>query len=74
MRAPKLPFLIPGVGAQGGDLHKAVEYGTMNDGVILINISRGVIFASKETDFASAAAKELERFNTRINQVRAGAV
>ncbi|MGB5106086.1 MAG: orotidine-5'-phosphate decarboxylase [Candidatus Zixiibacteriota bacterium] len=74
MRAPKLPFLIPGVGAQGGDLHKAVEYGSMNDGMVVINISRGVIFASKDTDFASAAAKELERFNTRINQVRAGAV
>ena len=74
IKAPKLPFLIPGVGAQGGDLHKAVEYGTLGDGLVIINISRGVIFASKEQDFASRAASELDRFNTRINQVRAGAV
>lgn len=74
MKAPKLPFLIPGVGAQGGDLHKAVEYGTLGDGIVVINISRGVIFASKDEEFAAAAAKELDRFNTRINQVKAGAV
>ncbi len=74
LKAPKLPFLIPGVGAQGGDLHKSVEFGTAGDGLITINISRGVIFSSKEADFASAAADSLEKFNQRINQVRAGAV
>ncbi|MCC6963451.1 MAG: orotidine-5'-phosphate decarboxylase [candidate division Zixibacteria bacterium] len=74
LKAPKLPFLVPGVGAQGGDLHKAVEYGTAGDGLVIINISRGVIFASNKDDFAAAAADSLDRFNVRINQVRAGAV
>ncbi len=68
--APQLPFLIPGVGAQGGDLAKAVEYGTMMDGKIVINISRGVIFASKGEDFAVAAADALKAFNFRISQLR----
>lgn len=44
--APDLPFLIPGVGAQGGDLDKAVDYGTRNDGIIVISISRGILYAS----------------------------
>lgn len=70
LKAPQLPFLIPGVGAQGGDLNKAVEYGTMNNGMILVNISRGVIFASKDQNFATAATEALQAFNFRINQSR----
>ena len=42
--APKLPFLIPGIGAQGGDLEKSMQYGNDN-GVAIINISRGISFA-----------------------------
>ncbi|MEE9574147.1 MAG: orotidine 5'-phosphate decarboxylase / HUMPS family protein, partial [Candidatus Neomarinimicrobiota bacterium] len=42
--APKLPFLIPGIGAQGGDLEKSMQYGNDN-GVAVINISRGISFA-----------------------------
>jgi orotidine-5'-phosphate decarboxylase len=68
--APQLPFLIPGVGAQGGDLAKAVEYGTMLDGTVVINVSRGVIFASKDENFADAAAEALSGFNFRISQLR----
>ena len=70
LRAPQLPFLIPGVGAQGGDLSKAVEFGTMLDGIVVINVARGVIFASKGTDFAAAAAEALQAFNFRIAQMR----
>jgi orotidine-5'-phosphate decarboxylase len=70
LKAPQLPFLIPGVGAQGGDLSKAVEYGTMNGGIVVINISRGIIFASNGPDFAKMAGEALQAFNFRINQFR----
>ena len=43
--APDLPLLIPGVGAQGGNLEKSMKYGN-KDGKCLINVSRGIIFSS----------------------------
>jgi len=63
-----LPFLVPGVGAQGGDAEAAVEYG-LADGVGLVNSSRGIIFAGEDADgrgpayfdAAGAAAKRLKR-------------
>ena len=54
--APDLPFLIPGVGAQGGDIQKVFENSGPSS---LINISRSVIFASGGPDFAQAARKEI---------------
>ena len=51
--APKLPFLIPGIGAQGGDLEKSMQYGNKN-GVAIINISRGISFVG---DMSSQAIK-----------------
>ncbi len=68
--APELPFLIPGIGAQGGDLEKAVSYGTADGGVITINVSRGVIFASTGRDFAEKAAQALADFNSQVAQIR----
>ena len=54
--SPDLPFLIPGVGAQGGDLESAVKYGATRNGVgPVINASRAVIYASRMVDFADAA-------------------
>lgn len=51
-------LLVPGVGAQGGNLEEVCSYG-MNENVgLLINSSRGIIYASKEEDFAAAAANE----------------
>jgi orotidine-5'-phosphate decarboxylase len=66
-----LPFLVPGVGAQGGNARAAVEYG-LADGVGLVNSSRGIIFAGEDArgDFfeaAGAAAKQLRR---RLNEYR----
>ena len=49
--APELPFLIPGVGAQGGDLEKSMQYGNEN-GLALISISRGIIFSGDKTEKA----------------------
>lgn len=58
---PKSFLLVPGVGAQGGDLQDVCKYG-MNDSVgLLINSSRGIIYASNKEDFAEAASlKALE--------------
>jgi orotidine-5'-phosphate decarboxylase len=54
--APELPFLIPGVGAQGGDLAFAARHGRTRDGLgPVINASRSILYASRMTDFADAA-------------------
>lgn len=54
--APELPFLIPGVGAQGGDLAAAVRFGRTRGGLgPIINASRSVLYASRKVDFAEAA-------------------
>ncbi len=52
--ANNLPMLIPGIGAQGGDLKKSMKYGNKN-GVALINISRGISFAG---DLSTSAIKD----------------
>ena len=62
---PDIPFLVPGVGAQGGDERAAIEHG-LADGVGLVNSSRGIIFAGEDArgdyfDAAGAAAKRLKR-------------
>jgi len=46
-------LLIPGVGAQGGDVATVCEHALTDDGGILINVSRGIIYASSQEDFAS---------------------
>ncbi len=57
--SPDLPFLIPGVGAQGGDLASAVKFGTTRDGLgPVINASRSILYASRQEDFAEAARTE----------------
>ena len=53
---PESFLLVPGVGAQGGDLATVCRYGMTADCGLLVNSSRGIIFASKESDFAEAAA------------------
>ena len=69
--APGLPFLVPGVGAQGGDLAGSVAAGLRKDGAgLLINASRSVMHASGGADFAEAARAEAERLRREINRVR----
>ncbi|UCG25326.1 MAG: orotidine-5'-phosphate decarboxylase [Chloroflexota bacterium] len=68
--APRANFLIPGIGAQGGDLTAAVEYGPDGTAGPVINASRGVIYASSQTDFADAARAAALRLRDQINQVR----
>ncbi|MDD5288812.1 MAG: orotidine-5'-phosphate decarboxylase [Dehalococcoidales bacterium] len=70
---PNMPILIPGVGAQGGDLELAVRYGIdAHQKGIIINSSRGIIYASKGTDFADAARGAAETLRNEINKCIAG--
>jgi orotidine-5'-phosphate decarboxylase len=48
-------LLVPGVGAQGGSLAEVCKYGLNNNCGLLVNSSRGIIYASKKEDFAKAA-------------------
>ncbi|MBI1974502.1 MAG: orotidine-5'-phosphate decarboxylase [Candidatus Zambryskibacteria bacterium] len=66
-----LPLLIPGIGAQGGDLEKTVRASKdkQRRGMI-INSSRGIIFASDGPDFAEVARRETEKLHDLINQYR----
>jgi len=69
--APNLQLLIPGVGAQGGDLKKAVQYATNKSGDgFIISSSRGIIFAGNDKDFAKKAQIEAEKLRDAINNVR----
>lgn len=68
---PDMPLLIPGVGAQGGDLTAAVRYGCDKNGeMALINSSRGIIYASGGEDFADSARKAALTLRDRMNSVR----
>jgi orotidine-5'-phosphate decarboxylase len=68
--APELPFLIPGIGAQGGDLRATVESSGMRSGApTIINSSRGIIFASTGSDFAEAARSATEMLNAQISHL-----
>ncbi|MBI67285.1 MAG: orotidine-5'-phosphate decarboxylase [Chloroflexi bacterium] len=63
-----LPILIPGIGAQGGDLKSSVNYGVDSNGRrAIINASRSIIFASNEIDFANAARNEALSLRNAIN-------
>ena len=61
--APNHFLLVPGVGAQGGSLQEVCKYGIIKDCGLLVNSSRGIIYASNGDDFAEVAgqkAKELQ--------------
>ena len=64
-----LPFLVPGVGAQGGDVETAVEHG-LADGIGLINSSRSIVFAGEGEEFAQAAGEAAKRLKRRLNEYR----
>ena len=68
---PDLPFLVPGVGAQGGDKEAAVTHG-LTDNVGLVNSSRGIIFAGEDArgDYFGAAGEAAKRLQADLNQYR----
>jgi orotidine-5'-phosphate decarboxylase len=66
--APELPLLIPGIGAQGGDVEQTVKAGRRKDGLgMMINSSRAILYADSGANFGLAAAKAAQ--NTR-DQIR----
>ncbi len=67
----ELPFLVPGVGAQGGDVAAAVSAGRTADGLgLVLNSSRGILYASGGDDFAAAAGLAARALRDEINLYR----
>jgi orotidine-5'-phosphate decarboxylase len=59
-----MPILVPGVGAQSGDLHAVLDAGlTPSGGGLMVNASRSIIFASSGPDYAACARREAERLH-----------
>lgn len=66
-----MPFLVPGIGAQGGDIKAVVENGKDSKGAgLIINSSRGIIYASSGDDFAEVARRETIKLRDEINKYR----
>jgi orotidine-5'-phosphate decarboxylase len=66
---PNSFLLVPGVGAQGGNLQEVCKYG-MNEAVgLLINSSRGIIYASQNEDFAEAAAEKARELQEQMETI-----
>lgn len=64
-----MTLLIPGIGKQGGEVKKTVEAGKNSQGSgMIINSSRGIIFASDRKDFAQTARKKTKELKNNINQ------
>ena len=59
--APRHFLLVPGVGAQGGSLEEVAKYGLIDECGLLVNSSRGIIYASSDADFATAAAEAAKK-------------
>lgn len=69
--AGDMPFLVPGIGAQGGDLEAALQAGLTPKGMgMVINASRSIIFASSGCDFAEAARTEAVKLQQAIHETR----
>ena len=62
-------LLVPGVGAQGGNLQDVCKYGLSENIGLLINSSRGIIYASNKNDFATAAAKKAEELQSQMAEI-----
>ncbi len=66
-----MPLLIPGIGAQGGDVEAVVRNGKTADGTgLMINSSRGILYASQGHDYARAAADAARALRDEINRYR----
>ena len=68
---PDMPFLVPGVGAQGGDVEKVGKFGCDRTGHgIVINSSRGIIYADKTENFAAGAGNAARELRDLVNSFR----
>lgn len=61
-------FLVPGVGAQGGSLEEVAKYGLNKDCGLLVNSSRGIIYASSGTDFREKATLEAQKMQREMSK------
>ena len=68
--APKMPLLIPGVGAQGGDAVATVRAGWRADAPIVVNSSRAILYAGSGDDFAQAARRAAQRTRDELQAAR----
>lgn len=64
--APNHFLLVPGVGAQGGSLQEVCKYGIIKDCGLLVNSSRGIIYASNGEDFAEVAGKKAQELQGQM--------
>lgn len=67
--APRNFLLVPGVGAQGGSLEEVARYGMIADCGLLVNSSRGIIYASTGEDYAEAAARESRKLRDDMSKL-----
>ncbi len=66
-----VPILIPGIGTQGGDIAKTVQYGTNNTGdMALIAVSRSIIYAERNKEYAKKAGARAYALREKINRYR----
>lgn len=64
--APNSFLLVPGVGAQGGSLQEVCKYGMIKDCGLLVNSSRGIIYTSKDENFAEVAAQKAKELQVQM--------
>ena len=65
--APNNFLLVPGVGAQGGSLEEVCQYGMTSECGLLVNSSRGIIYASSEEDYAEVAAQKAQELQQQMD-------
>lgn len=65
--APTSFLLVPGVGAQGGSLEEVCKYGITSECGLLVNSSRGIIYASNGEDFAEVAGQEAQKLQKQMD-------
>jgi orotidine-5'-phosphate decarboxylase len=65
-------LLVPGIGAQGGDLNEVCKYGLNKDVGLLINSSRGILYASDTADFAGAAREQAIKLQQEMERILNG--
>jgi orotidine-5'-phosphate decarboxylase len=66
-----MPLLVPGVGAQGGDVGEVVHNGQTNAGTgLVVSSSRAILYAATDADFAGAARSAAQALRQKINAAR----
>jgi orotidine-5'-phosphate decarboxylase len=70
--APRLPLLIPGIGAQGGDAEATVRGGARGGAPIIVSSSRAVLYAGAGADFAAEARRVADATRRTLNAARPG--